>query len=60
MHNLAYTWKSQGRNEEATSLMRNRFELRNQILGPKHSDTETSLKALREWQSGEDELERSD
>lgn len=57
MHNLAYTWKSQSRNEEAISLMEDHFELWNQVLGPEHPDTETSLEALRERESREDKTE---
>ena len=60
MHNLAYTWKSQSRNNEAISLMKNCFELRNQILGPEHPGTEISLQTLREWEDREDEIDHSD
>lgn len=37
----------------AISLMKDCFELRDQILGPEHPDTEASLGALHEWQSEE-------
>lgn len=48
MINLAFTLKSQSRNEEIISLMKRCLKLRKQILGPRHSDTETSLEALHE------------
>ncbi|KAF2727198.1 hypothetical protein EJ04DRAFT_451809, partial [Polyplosphaeria fusca] len=49
MANLAHTWKSQSRNEEAISLMEKCFELQKRILGTHHPSTETSLEALTEW-----------
>ena len=60
MNNLAFTWERQGRAIEAISLMGGCCNLRRQVLGPGHPDTEASLEALHEWESGEDELERSD
>ena len=59
MHNLAFTWKSQGRNKEAVSLMRDCVELQNQILGLKHPDTEASLEDLRRWEDEEDDVQYS-
>ena len=50
MGNLAFTLKSQRRNEEAISLMDTCFQLRKRILGGHHPDTESSLEALNEWQ----------
>lgn len=55
MNNLAFTLKSQSRNEEAISLMNRCLKLRTQVLGPKRPNTKTSLEALHEWQDGEDE-----
>ena len=55
MYNLARTWKSQSRNEEAISLMKDCFKLRNQILGPEHPDTKISFKVLYKWESEGDE-----
>ncbi|OCK72663.1 hypothetical protein K432DRAFT_104562, partial [Lepidopterella palustris CBS 459.81] len=49
MNNLAHTWKSQSRNEDAILLMRKCCQLLNQILGPRHPHTEASLKTLSEW-----------
>lgn len=51
MYNLAYTWKSQRRNAEAISLMKDCLELQTQILGPGHPDTETSIEVLCGWES---------
>lgn len=64
-HNLAYKWKSQNCNEEAISLVKNGFELQNQVLGPNHPNTKTSLEPLRERESrgqnsGEDKTHHSD
>jgi len=50
VNNLAFTLKSQSRNEEAISLMRKCFQLQKQILGPQHRHTKSSLEALNEWQ----------
>lgn len=58
MANLAFTLKSQIRYKEAFTLMENCFELRKQILGSKHPDTESSLQALHEWKSEADEDEQ--
>ena len=60
MHNLAFTWKSQSRSEEAISLMKDCFERRKQTLGAEHPGMKSSFEALRGWENGEDELERSD
>lgn len=49
MANLAHTWKSQGRSEEAISLMEECSKVQKQILGPYHLNRETSLRALNEW-----------
>ena len=57
--NLAFTLKDQIRYKEAISLMESCFELQKRILGPKHSDTESSLQALYEWKSEVDEDEHS-
>jgi hypothetical protein len=41
MANLAHTWKSQSRNEEAISLMEKCLELQKRILETHHPNTET-------------------
>jgi hypothetical protein len=48
--NLAFTLKSQSRDEEAITLMETSLRLRKRILGDRHPDTESSLKTLTEWQ----------
>ena len=48
--NLAFTLKSQNRNEEAISLMEKCCRPRKRILGSHHPDTESSLEALTQWQ----------
>jgi hypothetical protein len=50
MNDLAFTLKFQCRNDEAISLMKTCLQLRKQILGPQHPDTESSLEALNKWQ----------
>ena len=49
MNNLAYTWKEQGRDEEAIKLMTECVQLRTQILGAGHPFTLSSLTALNGW-----------
>ncbi|OCK75291.1 hypothetical protein K432DRAFT_175945 [Lepidopterella palustris CBS 459.81] len=53
MNNLAFTFKFQGRNDEAILLLKTCLQLQKQILGPQHPDTESSLKSLNEWQMEE-------
>lgn len=60
MANLAFTFKYQSRDLEAIEIMRRCCKLRIQALGPVHPHTEASLVALHQWESGEDEFERSD
>ena len=48
INSLAFTFKHQGRNEEAISLMEKCFNLRKQVLGPQHLYIISSLKALNE------------
>jgi Tetratricopeptide repeat len=55
MVSLAFTLKSQSR-KEAISLMKKSFQLRKQILGPHHPNTEFSLEALDEWQMEDIEI----
>ena len=50
MKNLAHTWEGQGRTTEAISIMERCFQLRKQVLGPRHPRTEASLKTLHEWE----------
>ena len=50
MANLAYTWKSQGRDEEAIELLGRAEELQKQILGSDHHLTIGSTRILYEWQ----------
>jgi len=49
MANLAHTWKSQARNDDAISLMEKCLELQKRILGPRHPDTESSVEAVNQW-----------
>jgi hypothetical protein len=51
MHNLAFTLQSQARHEEALALMERCFQLREQILGEEHPDTQSSLSTLSDWRA---------
>ena len=46
MHNLAFTLQSQARHEEALALIERCFQLREQILGEQHPNTQSSLNTL--------------
>ena len=52
MNNLAFTWRTQGRDNEAWKLMEECFLLRKLKLGADHPDTVSSLTTLHEWQTG--------
>ncbi|KAI4086070.1 MAG: hypothetical protein L6R37_008444, partial [Teloschistes peruensis] len=54
MNNLAFTLKSQSRNDEAISRMNRYLKLRKNSLA-QSIQTETSLEALNRWEHGEDE-----
>lgn len=49
MANLAYTRKSQGRDEEAIDLMKEATRLQGQRLGIDHPDIMNSAQTLDEW-----------
>lgn len=49
MANIAFTWKSSGRNAEAIELLRTCLGKREQILGLNHPDTLNTSSALLEW-----------
>ncbi|KAH7019014.1 hypothetical protein EDB80DRAFT_561905, partial [Ilyonectria destructans] len=51
MSNLAYTWKSMGKSEEALDLMLDCVSLSKQILGPDHPDTTGSCRVVNKWRS---------
>jgi hypothetical protein len=51
MHNLAFTLQSQARHEEALALMERCFQLREQVLGKQHPDTQLSLDILSSWRA---------
>lgn len=50
MANLAFTWKSQGRLDEALALMRRCVEFQQRILGPDHPSTISNFCTLRRWE----------
>jgi hypothetical protein len=57
MVNLAFTWKEQGRDEEAIRLMEDCVSSRTRVLGVHHHLTVASTEALARWraeQSGND------
>jgi hypothetical protein len=49
MANLARTWKSQDRHQEAIALMRQAERLQREILGIDHRQTMNSSEALQSW-----------
>jgi hypothetical protein len=49
MHNLAFTLKSEGRDNEALLIMEECFGLRKQRLGLDHLDAMSSLETLNQW-----------
>ncbi len=51
MANLAFTWKSQGRHENALALMQDCVEAQRQVLELEHPDTLSSLGTMSEWSS---------
>jgi hypothetical protein len=50
MANLAFTFRSKGRNKEAILLLEKCAQLQKKVLGPQHTDTTSPLEALNEWQ----------
>jgi len=51
MNNLACTLRSQGRNEDALTLMRRCVQLRQCTLGHNHPHTISSSNILQNWQT---------
>jgi hypothetical protein len=49
MHNLAITYKAQGRTKEAIELEQKAFEGRTRVLGEDHPDTKGCAKNLAAW-----------
>ncbi|KAF2727809.1 HET-domain-containing protein [Polyplosphaeria fusca] len=49
MNNLAFTFKSLGKVEQAFSLMKDCCRLQEEVLGPHHPDTVSSQEALAAW-----------
>jgi hypothetical protein len=49
MNNLAFTYKTQARNEEAIALMKSTLALRCHKLGENHPATKSSRDTFAEW-----------
>lgn len=49
MASLAYDWKRLGRHADALELMESCVRGRQQILGPEHPQTCSSVASIREW-----------
>jgi hypothetical protein len=58
MANLAYTWKRQGRHENAIDLLRKAECLRRRILGSNHYLTMGTMQALQEWETSRGATEK--
>ncbi|KAF6836806.1 TPR domain protein [Colletotrichum plurivorum] len=51
MNNLAFSWKDQGRWEDATQLLQGCVRRREIVLGMNHPATLSSASALSDWMS---------
>lgn len=49
MNNLAFTWKEQGRHTNALALIKDCAQARQQVLGPEHPHTVSSLSTVTDW-----------
>jgi hypothetical protein len=56
INNLAFTWKAQGRDNEALKLMEECVIAHTLILGTNRPDTLSSRTILLEWQKEESEI----
>ncbi|KAM7208271.1 hypothetical protein V8F06_014944 [Rhypophila decipiens] len=52
MHDLAITWNSRGRRDDAIGLMNKSQRLRQTVLGPDHPFTKQSAQFLESWENG--------
>ena len=53
MMNLALIWEEMGRRDDAIVLVQQCFELRQQVLGPGHPYTVSTLSTLEAWREEE-------
>ena len=51
MNNLALALQSQARRQEALALMETCFQLRQQVLGEQHHNTQSSFDTLHSWRA---------
>jgi hypothetical protein len=51
MANLAHTWKSQGRDQEAIGLMKQAERLQREILGIDHPETTACSETVENWKA---------
>ncbi|KAL7919126.1 hypothetical protein ACQKWADRAFT_302391 [Trichoderma austrokoningii] len=49
MNNLAFTWKSQDRHDDALALMRRCAQTQHRVLGPMHPNTISSQSMVEKW-----------
>jgi hypothetical protein len=57
INNLAWTWKSQGRDIEAIGLMSECQRLLKQKLGVDHPNTTSSFETLKEWETASSDVD---
>ncbi|KAL6787944.1 P-loop containing nucleoside triphosphate hydrolase protein [Trichoderma sp. SZMC 28012] len=60
MHNLACTWKGQGRHDDALAQMGKCVEYKRSVLGPEHPETALSVKVLDMWEHEDHILESNE
>lgn len=60
MYKLAYTWKRQGRVDEAITLLAETVALREEVLGPSHLSTVVARERLQRWQAEYEESQWED
>jgi len=58
MANLAFTLKSQDRNDKAISLLEECLQLQERLLGPQHAHTKSSLETITKWQAEKSNTKR--
>jgi hypothetical protein len=57
INNLAFTWKSQGRDIKAFGLMSECYRLLKQKLGVDHPNTISSFETVKEWETASSEVD---
>jgi hypothetical protein len=56
MNNLAFTWKGNGKETEAVSLMEECVKFRKRVLGVGHPNSISSCRALDIWKAEQEDV----